>query len=876
MRKLILLVSFVLFVLFTNLFGEVSYHTYKENFMSLPKGGEEPIIAFEDLINSHRLVSVTCKDGFNIKRFYYNNGCWINGIGKIRNGKPYEITVMNYNRSDFVSDVVKLDVDRNPTTIIVDIEGTGDYTTIQEGIDNSQDGDVVLVYPGRYIENVNFNGHSITLASLELTTGNEVYIDSTIIDGNRAGSCVTVLNNEDALIRGFTITNGKGTEWPNDESRGGGILASNWYGDDTEVDVINCIITDNKAASGGGGIYAGGIPHNIFKITLSGVTVRNNHARVGGGIYEYSAKPIFDSDNLCNIYNNHAGIGQDICASDTCHVHIVVDTFTVLEPEGYFTEYIPNYGTSGEFSFDIQNSWMEEINHDLYVSPNGDDSNSGLFQDDPLKTIALATYRIASDSLNPKTVHVAEGEYSQALNDQIYPISFKSNTSLVGENIDTKIIGDESFYKYIIMIQNEKEDVLIKNISFEDTESYESAINNSIDNINITFENLQFNDMIFNYGSAIHTYFADSVLYKNILLNNNESNDVCCIHHDKNNAKLENCVFTNNYSHGDFSFTNLKMGITEWARINNCIFSNNSNNNDEIILAVIAYWDFCEPTYIINNCLIIDNYTPAMSIFGCGTPPDNGYISISNCTFANNEASTAALDLVGTINFSNNIMWNDTPYEIFLWDVSGYGYISTLNLQYNDIKDSIDGVWNQNGANIVHWLDGNIGADPQFTGTGDYPYYLSSTSPCIDAGTPDTTGLHLPWLDVAGNPRVYGGRIDMGALEWQGYSVDPDTNVVNNLYFFKNTPNPFKDQTTISFTSLDYDRVREYTLSIYNSRGQLVRRFYGPDEHFWAINEIVWDGKDMDGNITAPGVYFYSLEFEDTAIVRKMVKLTSP
>ena len=137
-------------------------------------------------------------------------------------------------------------------TIIVDIDGTGDYITIQEGIDNSQDGDIVLVYPGRYIENVNFNGHSITLASLELTTGNEVYIDSTIIDGNRTGSCATVLNNEDAVIRGFTITNGKGPEWPATSSYGGGILAANWYADDTELDVINCIITDNIAGNGGG------------------------------------------------------------------------------------------------------------------------------------------------------------------------------------------------------------------------------------------------------------------------------------------------------------------------------------------------------------------------------------------------------------------------------------------------------------------------------------------------------------------------------------------------------------------------------------------------------------------------------------------------
>jgi len=757
-------------------------------------------------------------------------------------------------------------------TIIVDIDGSGQYTSIQEGINNSTDGDVVLVYPGRYIENVDFSGKSIMLTSLEYTTGNPSYIDSTIIDGNREGSCVKVINNEDAVIRGFTVTNGKGTAWPTTDSNGGGILAANWYADDTELDVINCVITDNIAGNGGGGVYIGGVPHNIFNITLSGVKIEQNYSRFGGGMFINCARPYFDSDNLCNIYNNHAGLGQDIYAYDSCKVQIIVDTFTVLEPEGYHAEYIRVLNQGG-FTFNIQNAWMEEINHDIYVAPDGDDANSGLSPNDPLKTIALATYRIANDSLNPKIVHLAEGTYSNSVNDQMFPISLKSNTSLVGENMNTKIIGDDSYYKNILMIYNNKENIAIKNISFEDNESYESAIINWSDNNKITFENLQFNDMNFNHGSAIHTYLADSVLYKNIVFNNNESNDVCCLHHDKNNAKLQNCVFSNNYSHGGFSFTNLKMGITEWTRIDNCIFSNSSNNNDEIILVVIAFWDFWEPYYIINNCIIIDNYTPAMSIFGCGTSTDNGYISISNCTFANNEATTATLDMVGTIDFSNNIMWDDTPFEILIWDLSNWGIISTLNLQYNDIKNGENGVWNQNNANFVNWLDGNINADPQFTGTGDFPYALSDTSPCIDAGTPDTTGLHLPWLDVAGNPRVYGGRIDMGALEWQGYSVDPDTNVVNNLYFFKNTPNPFKDHTTISFTSLDYDRVREYTLSVYNSRGQLVRRFYGPDEHFWAINEIVWNGKDMDGNDTAPGVYFYSLEFEDTAVVRKMVKV---
>ena len=86
-----------------------------------------------------------------------------------------------------------------------------DFQTIQEAIDNSADGDSVIVRSGIYMENINFLGKAITVKS-------EGGPDVTIIDGSNAvypdsGNVVLFINGEgfDSVLEGFTITGGAGS-----------------------------------------------------------------------------------------------------------------------------------------------------------------------------------------------------------------------------------------------------------------------------------------------------------------------------------------------------------------------------------------------------------------------------------------------------------------------------------------------------------------------------------------------------------------------------------------------------------------------------------------------------------------------------------------
>ncbi|MEE9553584.1 MAG: right-handed parallel beta-helix repeat-containing protein, partial [candidate division Zixibacteria bacterium] len=171
----------------------------------------------------------------------------------------------------------------------------GDYSTIQAGIDATEIADTVLVQPGTYVENIDFNGHNIVLGSLFLTTDEMSYISSTIIDGNSSGAVITLTNEEDnfAMIIGFTIINGV-------SNFGGGINA--WY---TSPTILHNIIKDNVGSVQGGGVsleYSTGIVlYNVLA---------NNQAEYGGGLRASHGNPVIAYNLIVDNYSLNWGGGM--------------------------------------------------------------------------------------------------------------------------------------------------------------------------------------------------------------------------------------------------------------------------------------------------------------------------------------------------------------------------------------------------------------------------------------------------------------------------------------------------------------------------------------------------------------------------------------
>jgi hypothetical protein len=738
-------------------------------------------------------------------------------------------------------------------------DGTGNFITIQEGINTSADTDTVLVYPGTYYENLDMTGKNITLTSLEMTTSDPQYIDSTIIDGQRLESCILIHDTENVVIRGFTIQNGYATYIYNTGNYGGGFQIQC---------VDNCLIMNSKlfdnVASKGGAIFS-----CITDLTLSGVDITRNSASLGGGIsFDFETNVIFDPDNLCNIFNNNAGKGADLFANYAVTAHVVVDTFTIFNPDRYFAE----YDMDASYTFDIQHNWMELVSTDLYVSPNGDDANSGLSSSEPLRNISWAVRKIQPDSLNLLTIHVAAGTYSHAQNQQIYPIGSKPYLSIIGEDMQTTILNND-YAPTIYFSFNLSGDVKLSNFT----------LNNSLDHILSSFIYLREIDFMElrnikidgneNFRWNIGGEFVEAD-YDNIIITNNVGISYSGFSVGLHKGILKNSIISNNSLVDEPMYNGASSAISlacyDHFQIENTIISGNTSTDESCQTISIGNLNGYDGYIVFDNCLISDNESAKDYMMNVSA---NEGTYLNNVTFADNASSFSTLRAMDDLTMRNCIMRDDTEYEIYLFNTTS-GIV--LDVDNCNIKNGFDGIYNEFSANTINWGDDNISDYPLFDSLGTHPYALHSSSPCIDTGTPDTTGLFLPPWDLLYHQRVWDGDnngtavVDMGCYEFGADSVGVARHPLPVTdYRLTNYPNPFNPITTISYSVTQPTHVE---LTVYNIKGQKVKTLVNErkeaGEHL-----VVWDGSDRDNRPVASGVYFYQLSTGTKNMKKKMLLL---
>jgi hypothetical protein len=154
--------------------------------------------------------------------------------------------------------------------LAADLLVPGGFPSIQAAVVAAEDGDVVIVAPGTYVETINTLGKAITIRSTDPASPDVVA--ATVLDAGGQGTAVRIVSGEsyDTVLDGLTITGGNG-------SLGGGLEISL-----SDPIIRRCVITGNVAQQGGGAYLY------VSSVRFDRCTFEGNEANDGGALHAYA------------------------------------------------------------------------------------------------------------------------------------------------------------------------------------------------------------------------------------------------------------------------------------------------------------------------------------------------------------------------------------------------------------------------------------------------------------------------------------------------------------------------------------------------------------------------------------------------------------
>jgi parallel beta-helix repeat protein/predicted outer membrane repeat protein len=264
-------------------------------------------------------------------------------------------TVKAYDQygSTIYADPIRANFEHLGPPIIENITTGQRYASVRCAIDEALQKHEIVVSPGVYKDDIDFQGKNLTLRSKD--PNDPVIMATTVVEGYGNESVVTFSGGEDAscILAGFTITGGKRGIYCSGSSPtitncmvigngitdvGGGMYIEN----DSNPTLVNCTFSSNSSSMVGGGIQNVNSNPILINCTFTG----NSAAYFGGGIYCAGGNPILTN---CILWDN---------TPDEIYIYDGTPVITYSNIQG---------GTTGEGNIDTDPLFANAPNGDYHL-----------------------------------------------------------------------------------------------------------------------------------------------------------------------------------------------------------------------------------------------------------------------------------------------------------------------------------------------------------------------------------------------------------------------------------------------------------------------------------------------------------------------------